>query len=185
MKIYNSLEYTPEKKCVALGFFDGVHKGHQAVINHVINYSKKNNLVPTVLTFDKNPKSVISNNYVLELTDINTKQKILESMGIKNLYIINFEQIKDLSPEEFVCNILFNKLNSKCVTCGFNYYFGKNKAADAYLLKKICKNYNIKTKIISPVLYKNLPISSTRIRKNINNIKNIKEINYMLKRSFV
>ena len=75
-------------------------------------------------------------------------------------------------------NILKEKLNVKCAVCGFNYHFGKGGVAGAEDLKKICKEFDIKTYIVKPVLYKSKPISSTRIRKAIkfNNISQITDM---------
>ncbi len=167
-----------KEKAVALGYFDGVHKGHQKIISQTVE-EKKFGLFPTVLTFDQNPKNILHNNHIKQLTNLSKKQKIFKKLKIEILYIINFKEICNLLPEEFVKNILINKLNTKCVICGFNYKFGKNASGDVSLLKEICSNYNIKTKIISPVLHKNLPISSSRIRNNILN-KNFREANFML-----
>lgn len=178
MKIYDINTINNTEKAVALGYFDGVHKGHQKVIIQTVE-EKKFGLTPTVLTFDQNPKNILYNNHVKQLTNLSTKQKIFKKLNIEILYIINFKEICNLSPEEFIKNILINKLNTKCIVCGFNYKFGKNASGDTNLLKKICSDYNIKTKIIFPVLHKNLPISSTRIRYNILN-KNFEEASFML-----
>ena len=168
MKIYTSLEKQSLPLSIALGYFDGVHKGHKKVINETVNLKSKG-VIPSVFTFNENPKILISGLKCDQLTDNTTKQKIISDLNIEILYTIDFNIIKDLTPNEFVKNILKEILNAKYVVCGFNYHFGKNGIADANTLKNLCSNYNIKTKIINPILYKYEPISSTRIRETIKN----------------
>lgn len=168
MKIYTNLEKQFSPLCVALGYFDGIHKGHQKIINYTVEF-KKYGMVPTVFTFSKSPKAIISGIPEHRITDEKTKEKILKRMGIELLYKINFNDLRNLTAEIFVKEILHEVLNAKYVICGFNYHFGKDGIADAEILKKLCLNYGIKTKIARPILYKHEPISSTRIRNALLN----------------
>ena len=168
MKIYTSLQKQTLPLSIALGYFDGVHKGHKKVIEETVNL-KSEGVVPTVLTFSENPKTFISGIKYAQLTDAPTKQKIFSDLNIEILYTIDFNTIKDMPPEEFVKNILKETLNAKYVVCGFNYHFGKNGKADAVTLKNLCLDVGIETKIINPILYKCEPISSTRIREALKN----------------
>lgn len=168
MKIYTSLQKQNLPLCVALGYFDGVHKGHRKVISKTLKY-KSVGLTPSVLTFNESPRAILSDTTENRITDNITKQNILEKIGIEILYMIDFRTVCNLSAEKFVGDILNSTLNAKYVVCGFNYHFGKSGTADANTLKKLCSNYGIKTKIIRPVLYKHRPISSTRIREAILN----------------
>lgn len=171
MKIYTSLQKQSLPLCVALGYFDGIHKGHRKVISKTLKY-KSLGLVPSVFTFSESPRATLSGIPENRIIDNITKQNILENIGIEILYMIDFRTICNLSAEEFVRDILKDTLNTKYVVCGFNYHFGKNGTADANMLRKLCSNYGIKTKIIRPVLYKRRPISSTRIREAIKNNDN-------------
>jgi len=177
VNIYKDLSENTVPSAVALGYFDGMHRGHQKVISTTVNL-KKYFLRPTVFTFSKNPKSIVSNTSENQIMDIVKKEESLEKLGIEDLYIVDFLKIKDLTPREFVKNVLIKKLNAHAVVCGFNYHFGKGGVAGAEDLKKICKEFNIKTYIVKPVLYKSKPISSTRIRKAIkfNNISQITDM---------
>ena len=107
------------------------------------------------------------------------KEEKLQNLGIEILYTVNFLKIKNFSPEKFVKKILYEKLNTKVAVCGFNYHFGRGGTADAEDLKNICKNFGIEVKIIKPVLYKETPVSSSRIRNAIKQNKTL-EINQML-----
>ncbi len=179
MEIYNNIsEVSLHETAVALGYFDGLHLGHRKVINKAVSLKNKG-LSPTVLTFLQNPKSVASKNEPLRIMDTQKKKNELQKMGIEALYILNFLEIKNLEPEEFVREILFKKLNAKATVCGFNYHFGHGGKAGAEDLKIISKKYGIKTYIIKPVLYKKEIISSSKIRDALVK-KDFKKANSML-----
>ena len=164
MNTHNEFTSNCEPSAVALGYFDGIHRGHQKVISKAVSL-KKYGLKPTVFTFSQNPKSVISGTPENRITNNKEKETEIQKLGIEELYIVNFENIKNMTSIEFVEDLLYKKLNAHAVVCGFNYHFGKGGHSNAEDLKKIFKNYNIKTYIIKPVLYKSKPISSTRIRE--------------------
>lgn len=177
MKIYNTLEKQHHPTSVSLGYFDGIHIGHRKVIEKTVEL-KKHGLTPTVFTFSHSPKSIISGIPEQRIISLDEKKEVLANMGVEILYIIDFLKICKLSPEEFVNRVLNQMLNAKAVVCGFNYHFGFGGSADASDLKTLCLKYDIKAKIIKPVLYQRKPISSTRIRtalksKDMINAKNM------------
>lgn len=179
MKVYSDISNENlQEKAIALGFFDGLHLGHKKVIKKALSFKNKG-LIPTVFTFSQNPKAVLSDKNIMQIMDINEKESKLEKMGIELFYALDFFKIKDFTPEKFVEEILFKKLNAKVAVCGFNYHFGCGGTAGAEDLKKICKEYGIKTYIIKPVLYKKEVISSTKIRNAIIE-KNFQKANDML-----
>lgn len=164
MKVYNALEKQSLPTAVALGYFDGVHIGHQKVLKKTVKF-KKNNLIPTVFTFSSNPKSEIMKTPEKKIFSMAEKQSAMENLGIEIMYVTDFLKIKNMSAEQFVREILFKTLNAKVVVCGFNYHFGAGGISDATDLKRICMDYGITTKIVNPVLFNKTPVSSTRIRK--------------------
>ncbi len=185
MKTSYKLEKNIKSTSVALGFFDGVHLGHRELIKNVVK-CKENGLVPTVITFDKNPLEYFKESAkekISYLTTNDEKADIFKSLGIEQLYFLDFYKIKDLTAYEFVSQILVDKLNAKKVFCGFNYHFGQGGNSTAQNLKEICKSFNIEVISISPVTYKDEVVSSTRIRKELSNA-NIEEVNNMLDRCF-
>ena len=184
MQIYHSLsefEKTSCKTSVALGFFDGVHTGHQNVIKRCVD-EKKDNL-SVVFTFEKSPASILENNKKALLTLNEQKQKIIQGLGADALIFADFLSVKDISAEDFVKVILKEKLNAKKVYCGFNYRFGKNAAADTNSLVSLCKKYDIKVYVSEEIVYKGLAVSSTRIRNSIAK-GHIEEANKMLGYNF-
>ena len=168
MQIYHSVsefEKTSCKTSVALGFFDGVHIGHQNVIKKCVE--EKNDNLSVVLTFEKSPASILEKHKKALLTLNDKKQKIIQAIGTDALIFADFSTIKDISPEDFVKIILKEKLKAQQVYCGFNYHFGKNASADTNSLISLCKKYDIKAQISEEIVYKGLPVSSTRIRNSI------------------
>ena len=164
MQIITQLEKKYAQPCaVALGSFDGLHIGHRAVINSAVHYTKQsdNLLIPGIF--------MMSNS--LHKADIimpfSIKCSILPSLGIKRIYMPSFNDLRDLSPEEFVYDILYKKMNVKYISCGYNYHFGKNAKGDCNTLQMLCNKYGIVCDIIEPVEYQNDTVSSTRIRKCI------------------
>ena len=168
MEVYYNLEKSKTKTAVALGFFDGVHIAHQKIIEKTVKYSK-NGIKPCVLTFSQNPRAVVENVRLDLITTNKQKLEIMKNMGVEAVYMLDFVAMRELSPEDFVSKILHDTLNAKAVFCGFNYRFGNRGLGNTDTLKKLCKSFDIEVYIEPPVMYKQKPISSTRIRMAIKN----------------
>ena len=155
---------TNKKTAVALGMFDGVHLGHVEVINSAL---RQKELTPAVFTFR------VLNTKNKSIIPYQMKFALLKAAGIKTIYSSDFDSIRDLSAREFVKQILVEKMNCGHVSCGWNFTFSKNAAADANELKQICDEYGIEVCIIPPVTLASedgdFAISSTRIREAIQN----------------
>lgn len=163
MTIYDKIEKLECPTAVALGHFDGLHTGHQLVIDNAVK-CKKQGLSPAVLTFKQNPTCVLTGKKVPYLLDNPTKNSFIEKLGVEHLFNLDFESIMNISAEEFVTEILHNQLNAKRVYCGFNYHFGSGGDANSEVLRDLCSNYNIEVVALPPAMFNDEPISSTRIR---------------------
>ena len=163
MAIYNSIdEYTApgQGTSVALGFFDGVHLGHRAVIGAAADTQ----LPCTVLTFGQNPLRVLGRDCPPTLTDNSRKAELIAQAGANDIIFADFAQLKDMSPEDFVRKILHEKLNAKRVVCGFNYRFGCRGTGDTETLARLCSDCGIEVIVCEPVFYDGEQVSSSRIR---------------------
>lgn len=149
---------------VALGFFDGLHLGHMAVIQKAV-LCKRNSLTPCVFTFSENPLNVLGKNAPERIMTNNDKHQFLEKNGVDLLYSIDFNEVMNLSDADFVDRILVKTLRAKKVFCGFNYHFGKGGRSDSKKLASLCKSRGIDVTELPPVMYGGAPISSTRIRQ--------------------
>lgn len=168
---------------IALGNFDGIHIAHKEIILNTIKDSKKMNLNSSVLLFDNHTKSIIESKSPSVITSKEQKLEILKKLGIDTVYIIPFDkELMKLSPEDFVKNILLDKLNVKHICVGFDYKFGHRASGDNITLKKLGEIYGFNTRIIDPI-YKDNIISSTKIRSLIKEGR-IKDANDLLGRNY-
>jgi riboflavin kinase/FMN adenylyltransferase len=161
MRVYRDLTPTTEYTAVALGYFDGVHMGHKEVLSATAR-CKSEGLTPVAFTFSSTPKA---NDINSQLSTLEEKYQHLESLGIEILYIIDFEKIREKSPEAFVEEIVKNVFNAKKVFCGFNYHFGKNGAGTTEDLQRLCDEREILLKVSQPVIIDGMVVSSTTIRE--------------------
>lgn len=167
---------------VALGFFDGIHLGHKAVINSMLSCAKENNLTPALYTFKKSPAQLFGKS-APSLSTNEERYSILKNMGVEIIFEDDFFDIKDMTPKEFVQKVLVDRFCAKNVFCGFNYHFGKGGNADSNDLIRICAEYGIGVTVAEPVIIGDEPVSSTRIRNLLTNGR-IEEANTLLDHMF-
>lgn len=168
--------------CIVLGNFDGFHIGHQELIKNLINVSKTNNMKPSILLFKEHTRNVLDKNEFKYLTKLSDKIEICKRLGLENIFIIKFENIKDLTPTEFL-DFLKNKLNVNGIVVGDDYKFGEFAKGDSSLMKEYCNNNKIFLKVISQIKTKNEIVKSTTIRKMIEDGK-VKDANLLLGRPY-
>jgi len=150
----------PGKSSVALGFFDGVHLAHAAVIRAAVGGAPEGAL-PTVLSFKSIPDSKAGARVILPL-----EQRLarFEALGVQRAILPDFAQVAQMDPEAFFQEILVDKLHAALLSCGYDYTFGKNAAGDAGLLQKLCAREGIRLVVLPPFARGGSPVSATRIR---------------------
>jgi riboflavin kinase/FMN adenylyltransferase len=171
MKIFHSLsEYNSSQKSIlTIGTFDGVHLGHQKILQKILNNTNNNNTQSIVLTFAQHPRTVLQSEYDIKLLNT-TEEKIhqLEKTGIDNLLILEFNsELSNLTGEAFVKNILVDKLNIQKIIIGYDHKFGKNRSSDIHDLINFGKKYHFDVEQISAEELNEITISSTKIRNAI------------------
>lgn len=174
--------YKERGTVIALGNFDGLHLGHQAVINMAVKKSEKLNAAPCILMFLEHTLWALKGDAPPELFAGEVKERVFDETGA-DIYRIDFNTVKDLTPREFFDEILIGRFNAKGICCGFNYRFGKGAKGNAQMLKEFCDEAGIEIAIIDEEDYKGSAISSTRIREAIQNGE-IEDANMMLGRIF-
>lgn len=152
-----------KKRAVALGFFDGLHTAHLAVLNKALE-QKKNGLVPSILIFDRHPLEVLTGREVKRLMTAEKRDEMLIRLGFE-IIRCRFEDVMDMPPARFAEEILVGKLNAGFVCCGYNYRFGKNGRGDSELLCKLCAAKGIDTGVCSEVTVNGKTVCSTAIRE--------------------
>ena len=181
MTIYNNInEFSSVNKTIlTIGTFDGVHLGHQKVLERLTNSAKENNLESTVLTFFPHPRTILNPNKPLKLINsVKERTELLNRSKVDNLIIHPFDKnFSELDPEKYVIEILVKKLKAKIILIGYDHKFGKNRTADITDLKIYGKKYGFKVIEIKAEEISNIAISSTKIRKAISegNISTVKK----------
>lgn len=157
-----------KNSAVALGNFDGIHKGHQLLIKEIVKMKEKN-YKATIFTFSPHPKFVLSDKYSIELiySQEERKQKF-EKLGID--IVIDYPFTKDtalMSPNDFVEKILIDLLDVNIIAVGSDYRFGNKRKGDINLLKEYSKKYGFEVIVFEKMKIKDEIISSSKIRKLI------------------
>lgn len=160
MKCYQDLQTPEGELAAALGSFDGLHLGHRQVIGNTLSAP---GLRPAVITFQQNPSVSLQKKPVPLLTTNEQKLALLEEMGVEVVYLLPFDRIRDMEPEDFV-EALYRICRVRALSCGFNFRFGKNGRGDAGLLKELCREKGISLSVTPPVSVAGETVSSTRIR---------------------
>ena len=172
MKIYKSIDEYNESKSsvVTIGTFDGIHKGHQKVFNKVINASKQSNLSSVVLTFFPHPRIILNKYNDIKMIDtLDEKIDHLEKIGIDHLVIHPFDKkFSLLSADQFIKDYLVEKLKLKHIIIGYDHRFGKGREASITDLKEYSSEFNFVVDEIDAQEIEKIAISSTKIRKSIN-----------------
>lgn len=149
---------------VALGIFDGVHLGHKAIFDKVKEYEKQG-FSPAVFTFKTESISVKHGKKYNYIYTNNTKMKIFESMGVEYVYAPDFSQLKSLSCEEFIRDILVKKMNASAVVCGPKFRFGKGAKGGVDELLAMSKIYGFDVGYVEPVYIDNAVVSSSIVKE--------------------
>lgn len=174
-----------EKIICALGVFDGVHLGHQKILEEVIKLASKEKAKSIVITFETHPKKIISpDSSPSLLTTTEEKIKLIKKFKIDKVIVINFtESFSKITPEDFIKRFLVEKFKINFVVVGKNYFFGRNKKGDINLLKNFASKYGFIVKAIGYIKLNGITISSSKIRKALEN-GDIESANKMLGRNY-
>lgn len=157
---------------IALGNFDGIHKGHQQVIKPIFNYSETEKIIPSLVTFIPHPQEFFRGKKKQLLTPIPEKCHILEKLGVKQLILLPFNQeLASLSAEKFVEDILIKKIKASFISIGEDFCFGYQRQGNAKYLQTLGSKYNIKVSITKEqnltIEGESIKISSSYIRQNL------------------
>lgn len=170
--IYRSLSETPDHfgPCaMTIGNFDGVHRGHRQILRRVIALAREEGWRSAVLTFDPHPAKLVTPASAPRLlTTLEERARIILEQGIEEILILPFTpEVAALGPEDFVREILVDKLKARAVLVGANFHFGKRAAGDAGTLEELGERYSFETDIIVPVVWRKRVISSSEVRRMI------------------
>ena len=157
-------------KVTTIGTFDGVHIGHQKILKQVVQLAEDNGYIPVVLTLFPHPRMVLQKDDSIKLLNtIEERIELLKASGIKDVIVKEFtEEFASLSAKDYVKQILVDELNTKQIVIGYDHHFGKNRSANINDLKQFAKRYDFKVEEISAQDIEDVTVSSTKIRKALN-----------------
>jgi len=179
-----------EPTAVTLGKFDGLHRGHELLMNTVLEYSRNYNVASVAFTFDIPPRNKVEEIIANVLTTNEEKQYIFEKQGIDYLIECPFTtEVMSMEPRDFIAWIS-KSLHMKYVVVGDDFHFGHKRAGDYHTLQKHEKEFGYKTVVLDKLKDSNRDISSTYVREKIadGNIKKANQLlgyNYFIKSEIV
>jgi riboflavin kinase/FMN adenylyltransferase len=172
MRIFEGIESLGEIKnpVVTIGTFDGVHLGHQKIIEQLNLEAEKIGGESVLLTFDPHPRIVLfpENHGVKLIQTLDEKFHVLEKFNLKNVVLVPFtKEFSELSATEFVEQIVVGNLKAKKIVIGYDHQFGRNREGNIEFLKSVSRQYDFEVIEISAKSIDEINISSTKIRDNL------------------
>ena len=164
MKIFTELNNEYKNLALALGFFDGVHRGHQAVIASAVDFAQKNVAQSAVVTFKEHPQVLLRGCAPAYISTEALRREKLAALGVDLLFELDFKDFSNIYGEEYI-KLLVQNFEPISISTGFNHYFGAQKSGTPELLEKYALGYKyFKT---PPVEIEGEVASSSLIRKHL------------------
>lgn len=175
----------PKDAACALGFFDGVHIGHQKLIRCLKEYSNSHNIGSMVFTFDRHPLTVLDSARAPKLIyDNESKTRVFAELGVDILYFSHVDRdFLRMSPYDFLDKVLMEHMNVRAIVAGFNFSFGNGASGNAQFLRDFSKKSGVEVRIVEPVHLDGTVVSSSEIRASLAE-GNIGIVNRMLGRPY-
>lgn len=154
------------KRLIAIGNFDGVHRGHQHLLSAVVEQARALGLVPTVLTFDPHPSVVLGRSELPLLTRVETKVTLIEQVSPSLEVVVHpfTQELAALSPDDFVRDVLVGRYGAGHVVVGSNFRFGAGRAGNLQSLQSLGREFGFSAEALPLLEGGGRPISSSRIR---------------------
>ena len=169
MQVFRDLASIKKDKntVLTIGTFDGIHLGHQNIIEEVKKNATAYGARNFVVTFNPHPRKILSEaSNIKILSTLREKMTTLENLGVENLYVIEFtKEFSQLTAESFFSNYIINGIGIKEIIIGYDYHFGKGKGGSVETLMKMGKENDFSVSQIEEVKVKGNTVSSTKIRK--------------------
>ena len=171
MRIFNHQEKTSlnHSSIVTIGNFDGIHLGHHALIENVVEEADSKGFNSALVTFEPHPQEIINQGKpVSRICTTSHQLNLFENLGLDEIHVIHFtKKLSRMSPKEFALKFLINRFNLTKLIIGYDFHFGKQRSGDFKLLEHLSKKYNFSVERFPPIKEKGQIVSSTLIRKLI------------------
>jgi riboflavin kinase/FMN adenylyltransferase len=154
-----------ENAVVTVGTFDGVHRGHQAILRYLTQRARQRDGTSTVVSFDPHPRQVVHGDPVALLTTIDERAALLEAYGLERFVVIPFtKEFAQLRPEAYVEEILLRRVGLKEIVIGYDHRFGRNREGDRELLERMGEAHAFSVDVIPPQEVDHDIVSSSAVR---------------------
>lgn len=190
MRVFNDLNDLPKFKnaVITIGSFDGVHQGHQKILEQINHLAAKVDGESVVITFHPHPRQVIypKDNGLKLLTTIEEKVLILERFGVDNVVVVPFTiEFSQINADEYIEKFLVEKFNPKYIVIGYDHRFGLNRQGDINFLKWYANRHQFEVVEIQKQEVEDIAVSSTKVRKalelgDVNTVKRYLNYPYLL-----
>jgi len=156
----------PQKTAVALGNFDGVHLGHQKILETLVREAKQNNLISIVLTFSPHPKKIVGKEPIAMIQSLEQRMNTISQFQVHSTLILSFTwELSEYSGEDFIQRLVLIPLKAEEVIVGDNFCFGKNRTGCSETLRSLGQKHNFRVLTIPPVTINSMTVSSSLIRR--------------------
>jgi riboflavin kinase/FMN adenylyltransferase len=177
---------------LAVGNFDGVHLGHQHLLNILILKAKEKNLIPSVLMFDPHPLEVLEKESApCIISTVEERKEYMYELGIENIFVINFtKEFSNIPARDFIKNYVYEKLNTKLLIVGYDWRYGAKREGEFELAKEMGEKLGFEVIPSEPYKVDGHIVSSTLIRRllkeaNLSDVKKYLGRDYTIKRNVV
>lgn len=172
MKIYNHIDdfVKISNAVVTIGTFDGVHIGHQKIISRLLEVARQKKGETVILTFFPHPRMILhpEDHEIKLISTMSEKAERLEKLGIDHLIITPFTRdFSNLSPQDYIKNVLVDKIGTKQIIIGYDHRFGKDREGGMEHLQKFSSDFNFEVEEIPEQDINDVAVSSTKIRSAI------------------
>ena len=174
-----------DRSVVTVGTFDGVHRGHQAIIEYLKQRAAEQSGPSTLISFDPHPRAVVHSEGVPLLTTVEERADLLEDLGLDRFVVIPFSMdFARLAPEAYVRDVLVERIGMQEITVGYDHRFGKDRAGDVDLLRSLGSELGFEVDVIPPQEVDHDVVSSSSIRALLREEGAIEKANERLGRPY-
>lgn len=181
---WDAIRHDPSS-VATVGTFDGVHRGHQAIIEYLLKRTRERGGTSTLISFDPHPRSVVHEQDVSLLTTVEERGDLLESLGLDRFVVIPFSKpFARLDPVEYVEDILVRRIGLREITVGYDHRFGRKREGDVDLLRDLGEKHAFDVDVIPAQTVNDDVVSSSAVRKALRDEGNAAKAERLLGRPY-
>ncbi|MCD4653171.1 bifunctional riboflavin kinase/FAD synthetase, partial [bacterium] len=168
-RITSKIPSFKNKSALTLGNFDGLHVGHMGIMNNLVEFASRHQCISVMITFEPHPLEFLNPGLIIpRICGLKETKRLLEPVGLDFLVQLPFtQQLASMSPEKFFTDIILSGFQPEYIIVGQDHQFGRNREGTAEFLQRICLEYGVKLVVFKQIIVDNEPVSSSRIRKVI------------------